>query len=81
MKLSKMANFSDESGSDSGSNFIGPFQESESYTNINFHEILLKTHYLVKFRIIVAFWISLTGIWQKWPISQLNLVLNLVLVL
>ena len=38
IKLAKMANFSVESGSESGSNFIGPFQESESYTNINFHK-------------------------------------------
>ena len=44
VKLAKMANFSVESGSESGSSFIRPLKESECYTNINFHEILLKTH-------------------------------------
>ena len=49
VKLAKMANFSVKSCSESGSSFKGPIQESECYTNINFHEILLKTHCLVKF--------------------------------
>ena len=48
-KIGKMANFSVESGSESGSSFIRPLKESECYTNINLNEILLKTHYLVKF--------------------------------
>ena len=49
IKLAKIANFSPESGSESGSNFIGPLQEREYYTNINFHEILLKTYCLKNF--------------------------------
>ena len=44
----KMGNFSVEFGSESGSIFIRPLKEYEWYTNINFEEILLKTHSLVK---------------------------------
>ena len=49
IKLAKMAYFSVESGSESGSSFIRPVKESECYTDMKFHEILLKTHCLVKF--------------------------------
>ena len=56
VKLAKMANFSVESGSESGSSFIRPLKECEWYTNINFHEILLKTHSLVKFERICTIW-------------------------
>ena len=49
VKLAKMINFSVESGSESGSSFVGPIREKTCYTNINFHEILLKTHCVVKF--------------------------------
>ena len=38
LKLAKMANFSVESGPESGSSFIGPLLESECYRNVNFHE-------------------------------------------
>ena len=49
VKLAKMANFSVESGSESGSSFIRPLKECEWYTNINFYINLLKLHSLVKF--------------------------------
>ena len=49
VRLTKMANFSVESGSESGSSFLEPLQESKCYTNMNFYEILLKTQRLVKF--------------------------------
>ena len=49
VKLAKMAIFSFESGSECGSSFIQSHKESEYYTNISFHETLLKTHCLVKF--------------------------------
>ena len=45
-----MANFSVESDSESGSSFIGPLQQSECYTNINFHEVLDKTHCLERLK-------------------------------
>ena len=32
-----------------GSTFIGPHKESKCFIKINFHEILLQTHFLVKF--------------------------------
>ena len=49
IKLAKIANFSTESGSESGSSFVGQLQESKCYIKINFHDILLKSHGLVKF--------------------------------
>ena len=66
VKLAKMANFSVESGS----SFIRPLKECEWYTNINFHEILLRTKFLVKFLRIWTTWTSFTGIWilKKWQI-------------
>ena len=44
-----MANFSDECSFESGFSFICSLKENECYTNINFHEILLKTLCAVKF--------------------------------
>ncbi len=48
-KLAKMANFSVVPGSEYGSSLIRPIKECEWYANINFHEILLKTHCVLKF--------------------------------
>ena len=45
-----MDNISVESGSESASRFIGQLQESECYTNINFHEVLHKTHCLERLK-------------------------------
>ena len=50
VKLANMANFLVEFGSGpSSTSFIRPLKECELYTNINFYQILLKTHSLVKF--------------------------------
>ena len=50
VKLAKMAYLSVESGSETGSSFIRPLKESKYYTEIKFHEILLKTHCLVNLK-------------------------------
>ena len=49
VKFEKMVNLLVEFGSESGSSYIGPFQEREYYTNVNFYEFLLKAHYVVNF--------------------------------
>ena len=49
IKFAKIANFVVESGSESVSSFIRPLKEWECCTNINLHEILLKTYCFVKF--------------------------------
>ena len=49
VKFSKMANFSVESDSESGSSFKRPLKECEWYININFYIILLKPYSLLKF--------------------------------
>ena len=55
VELAKILNFLVESDSEYGYIFIRPLQESECYTNINYHEILLKTHWFVKFEKIEDF--------------------------
>ena len=66
VKLAKMANVSVESGSESGSSFIGPLQEKECFINITSHEILLKTHCSIKFETILTYWTSFRATKGSW---------------